>query len=292
MIPEQFVASAIQRSAEERENRQANLDFVLQTMEDEARLGSQFVVFPEVALTNFFRHGPSGVKQMWEQLSIEPDGPEVQAVIDKARALGIHTVVGFNERSHKVGVVHNSAALIGPSGLCGISRKQVFPGIEKLYYSPGPSIETFECALGKVGIIICYDTMFPEIARHHFRNGADILVFTSSFWKGGAKGGAGDPVTKAKLWKELPFITAIQNQAFVVSANGSGTLDLGESIGEWERMGMSQIASPSAGVLAMAEHNRPETIRAELRRNDLLEARFNYRFLAETQTGAKGMAST
>ncbi|MGB3338482.1 MAG: carbon-nitrogen hydrolase family protein [Devosia sp.] len=291
MNQETILVSAIQSSPQERENRRANLDYILETLRAEAAGGSQLVVFPEVSLTNFFRHGSGGVKSLWEQLSVEVDGPDIEEIADLVRALGVYTVVGFNERAPILGVVYNSAALIGPEGIVGISRKQNFPGIEKLYYTPGPRLETFDCALGRVGVVICYDTLFPEIARHHFRNGVDILICVSSFWRGGAKGGSGDPVTKAKLWKELPFVTAVQNQAFVVSANCSGTLDLGPSIGEWERLGMSQIVSPHAGVLAFCEHNEPQILRAELKRSELLEARFNYRFLAESQLGARAIGA-
>lgn len=106
-----------------------------------------------------------------------------------------------------VGTIYNSAALIGPEGIVGVTRKCFFPGIEKLYYTPDYNRTTFDCALGKIGIVICYETLFPEIALEHFRQGVEILAVTSSFWSGGIKGGAGDPVTKrnsGKLSRPLP----------------------------------------------------------------------------------------
>jgi len=262
-------------------DRSKNLEFILSTMAAEADKGCHLIVFPETSVTNFFTHGRNGFRELVESSSITLESEEIKAICDQARNLNLFVVVGFNERSSVYGVVYNSAALIGPNGIVGVSRKQNFPGIEKLYYTPGPRLETFSTELGKIGIIICYDVLFPEIARHHFRNAADILVFSSSFWIGGDKGGTGDPVTKRKLWQELPFVTSIQNQAFVISANACGTANLGA--GDWERMGLSQIVSPTDGILAQAGQSEPTTLRAKLEREKLIEARTNYRFFSEIQ---------
>ncbi|GGA94062.1 carbon-nitrogen hydrolase family protein [Allosediminivita pacifica] len=281
-------ASVVQHRPAEKQERQANIDFILATLADEAKSGAELVVFPEVGITNFFRHGPGGMRDLWETASITLDSPEIEVVRDAARRLNLYTVVGFNERSDTFGVVYNSSALIGPEGVVGVSRKQNFPGVEKLYYTPGPAVKAFDCGLGRVGTVICYDALFPEIARQHFLDGAEMIVFSSSFWRGGARGGVGDPETKRDLWHKLPFVTAVQNQAFVLSANCCGTQDLGGGLGEWERMGLSQIASPASGVLAEAGQTGQEILRATLKRDDLLEARTNYRFLSEVRSRPSG----
>jgi predicted amidohydrolase len=264
-----------------------NMEFILTTMAEEAKKGADLVVFPETSITNFFTHGQGGYRHLMEEASISVDGDEIQQLIEAAKTHNQYVVVGFNEKSSVPGVIYNSCALIGPEGVAGVSRKQNFPGIEKLYYTTGPKLETFECALGKIGIIICYDVLFPEIARHHFRNAADVIVFSSSFWVGGSKGGTGDPLTKRQLWKALPLVTAVQNQAFVVSANGSGIMDFGVGTGVWERMGLSQIASPAEGVLAECDHSEEVILRATLKKDALSEARSNYHFFSELQP--KGM---
>lgn len=282
-------ASVIQHRPGDKNDREGNLDYILSTLAAEAAQGANFVVFPEVCITNFFRHGPDGVRDLWENASITLDSPEIEAVCAAARKHDVYTVVGFNERSETFGVVYNSSALIGPEGVVGVSRKQNFPGIEKLYYTPGPTVDTFACDLGVIGTVICYDALFPEISRAHFLNGAEMIVFSSSFWKGGTRGGVGDPETKRQLWQKLPFVTAVQNQAFVLSANCCGTQDLGGGLGEWERMGLSQIASPASGVLAEAGPTDQQILRATLRREDLLEARTNYRFLSEVRSRPSGV---
>ncbi|PLW76587.1 carbon-nitrogen hydrolase family protein [Cohaesibacter celericrescens] len=287
-MQEAIQASVIQNRPAEKHDRQGNMDFILGTLTEEADQGADLVVFPEVSITNFFQHGLGGALDLWQTAAIDLEADEIRAICDVAQKHNLHTIVGFNERSDTYGVVYNSCALIGPQGVIGISRKQNFPGIEKLYYTPGPKVETFSCALGKIGIVICYDALFPEIARKHFLNGADLIIFASSFWKGGDKGGVGDPETKRELWRSLPFVTAVQNQAFVLSANGCGALELGGGLGVWERMGFSQIASPLTGIMCEAGQDEGMTLRAELYSKELLEARSNYHFMSEVQTRPSG----
>lgn len=281
------VASAVQHQPVELGGIAENLAFILNQMQVEASNGSDLVVFPEANLTSFFKHEEGGLKRLWNEGSVDVDGPELKAVAEAAKTLGIYTVVGFNERSSIVGTIYNSAALIGPEGIVGVTRKCFFPGIEKLYYTPDYNRTTFDCALGKIGIVICYETLFPEVALEHFRQGVEILAVTSSFWSGGAKGGAGDPITKKKFWETVPTVTAIQNQAFVVSCNACGFLDLGKKVGTWERLGLSQIVSPNSGILAQAGQFAAETIRAELLESDLIEARANYPLMADRLRGRK-----
>lgn len=279
------VASAVQHQPVELGGKEENLAFIIAQLQAEAAQGSDLVVFPETGLTSFFKHEEGGLRRLWNEGSIDLDGPELSAICEAAKTLGLYTVVGFNERSSIVGTIYNSAALIGPEGIVGVTRKQFLPGIEKLYYTTCNRRETFECALGRIGIVICYETLFPEIALEHFKQGAEILVFTSSFWSGGSKGGAGDPVTKKKFWESVPTVTAIQNQAFVVSCNACGFLDLGNKVGTWERLGLSQIVSPNNGILVQAGQFAAETIRAELHVNDLVEARSNYPLMADRLRG-------
>ncbi|WP_417842062.1 carbon-nitrogen hydrolase family protein [Terasakiella sp.] len=279
------VASAVQHQPVELGSRDENLAFILEQLKVEASNGSNLVVFPEAGLTSFFKHEEGGLKRLWNEGSVDLDGPELTAIADAAKTLGLYTVVGFNERSSTIGTIYNSAALIGPEGIVGVTRKRFLPGIEKLYYTPGTERMTFDSALGRIGIVICYEALFPEIALKHFMQGVEILVVTSSFWSGGTKGGAGDPVTKKKFWENVPTVTAIQNQAFVVSCNACGFLDLGKKVGTWERLGLSQIVSPNNGILVQAGQFAAETIRAELDRNDLIESRSNYPLMADRLRG-------
>ncbi len=278
MMKEQVRAVAVQHEPRPLTHREENLAFILETLAEQAAAGAELVVFPEVGITSFFRHEADGFRTYWNEGAIDPDGPELARVCAAAARHGLHVVVGFAERGDCVGKIYNSAALIGPEGLIGISRKIHMPGVEKLYFTPGERVETFDCALGRIGIAICYDTFFPEVTRQHFLQEADILVFSSSIWRGGAKGGAGLEGSKHTLWSGMATMAALQNQAFVVSSNGCGQLDLGAQVGTWERLGLSQIVTPAGEVLAAAGEREPAVIAATLRRAALVESRAAYRF--------------
>jgi predicted amidohydrolase len=86
------------------------------------------------------------------------------------------------------GDVYNSALLIGPPGLVGVYRKTHVAAFavdgmvaaEKAWWSPGTDIPVFETPLGRIGIEICYDNSFPEVARTLTLKGAELIVNISA----------------------------------------------------------------------------------------------------------------
>jgi predicted amidohydrolase len=280
-VQQDILASIVQHEPGDLTQRESNVAYILSRLHQLAAHGSQLVVFPEVGITSFFRHEPGALKTYWENGTITLDGPELTAIAKAAHALGVHTIVGFAERSAVAGVIYNSAALIGPEGIVGVARKLHMPGLEKLYYTPGKGVEVFECALGRIGIAICYDSMFPEYFKALSEKAVDIIVLTSSTWAGGDRGGVGVESVKRDYWTALPMVTAIQNQAFVVACNACGQLDMGAQAGVWERLGLSQIASPTGRILCRAGETQEEIISAVLTTGELIEARTSYRFLTD-----------
>lgn len=273
--------SVVQHEPAGMEGRQQNVDYIAASLRRVAGLGSRLAVFPEVGITSFFRHGPGGLRAYWDNGTIAVDGPELGAIAEVTRKCGIHAIVGFAERSPVAGVIFNSAALIGPEGIVGVTRKLHMPGIEKLYYTPGEGVEVFDCVLGRIGIAICYDAMFPEYFKALSDQGVDIIAITSSTWAGGAKGGVGLESAKREYWTALPLVTAVQNQAFVVACNACGRLDMGPQAGVWERLGLSQIVAPTGETLRRAGPKEEETLTATLALDDLVASRTSYRFLTD-----------
>ncbi|MES1930229.1 nitrilase/cyanide hydratase and apolipoprotein N-acyltransferase [Salinisphaera dokdonensis CL-ES53] len=273
--------AVVQHQPGDMDQIEANLQYIEQTITDEGENGNELVVFPEMGITSFFRHEPGGYERYWRYATVKLDGPELARVISATKAAQLYAIVGFAERAEITGVIYNSAALIGPDGILGVTRKVHLPGLEKLYYTPSDSISVIETPLGRIGIAICYDVMFPEYFRALSDQDADIIVFCSSTWKGGAKGGVGIEHVKRDYWSALPLVTAIQNQAFVVACNACGHLDMGSQAGTWERLGLSQVVAPTGVVKATAGDSDAETIRAVLDAEDLITARTSYRFLTD-----------
>ena len=141
------------------------------------------------------------------------------------------------ERSVDRGVYYDTAFLVGPQGFIGKTRKVQFWHLEKLYFAVGNLERTvFDTKLCKIGIIICYEIGFPEIARNCAIKGADILVVVSAF---------GMP--RLQNWDLLTRSRALENGCFLVAANRIGKEK------DSEFCGHSRIVSPKGDVLVDAE---------------------------------------
>jgi len=276
---ENISAIAVQHSPFEMEYRERNLDFIISKIRYHAELGAELIVFPEVGITNFFRHEPGGLEKYWSEGAISLQSKEIKKIEEVAKSCNVYTVVGFAEKSESIGIIYNTAALVGPKGIEGVARKKYMPGLEKSYYSRGGVNEVFDTEIGKIGIVICYDAMFPENFINLSMKGAEIIVITSSIWAGGDKGGVGDKENKKKYWTVLPIVSAVQSQTFIVSANACGSLNMGSGIGTWERLGLSKIVSPTGEILSEARIENEVDLRADLKVDNMVKARTSYRFV-------------
>src|SRR5437764_1238222 len=73
-------------------------------------------------------------------------------------------------------IVYNTQVLVGPDGYLGKQRKLHLSRDEAFYYKGGRELPVFDVGPYKVGVIICYDNQFPEIARVLALRGADVLL--------------------------------------------------------------------------------------------------------------------
>ena len=86
-------------------------------------------------------------------------------------------VAGLLERDKTL--VYNVAVLIGPDGkVVGNYRKVCLPrGEIEGGLTPGTKYPVFQTRFGKVGMMVCYDGFFPEVARRLSNNGAEIIAW-------------------------------------------------------------------------------------------------------------------
>lgn len=104
-------------------------------------------------------------------------GPSTKYFGELAKQHGLHVVVGLVERDAPL--VYNVAVLIGPEGnLIGKYRKVALPRTEiEAGVTPGHDYPVFDTKLGKIGMMVCYDGFFPEVARQLSLRGAEIIAF-------------------------------------------------------------------------------------------------------------------
>lgn len=171
-------------------------------------------------------------------------GPLTDALQSVARKRGRNIAVGILEKDGAD--LRNSAVLVSQDGSLHCYRKTHLPylGVDR-FISPGNELPIFTTEFGKVGMIICYEWRFPEVARVLSLQGADLLLGLSN-WPQGAI------VTPTLL---LPA-RAAENHVWVVSANRVG---FEEGI---QYVGKSMIIAPSGEIAAQPETRREEVISA------------------------------
>lgn len=137
---------------------------------DAAKQKADLIVLPETL--TFFGTGMSYVE------CAEPvPGPSTEYFGKLAKKHSTHIVAGILERDGHL--VYNVSVLLGPDGrLIGKYRKVTLPrGEIEGGLTPGDSYPVFETSFGKVGMMICYDGFFPEVARQLSKNGAEVIAW-------------------------------------------------------------------------------------------------------------------
>jgi putative membrane-bound dehydrogenase-like protein len=134
------------------------------------KLKADLVVLPET-LTH------TGTGLSYAEASETVPGPSTEYFSALAKQHHLHLVAGLLEREAQA--VYNVAVLIDPDGhIIGKYRKVCLPRFEaETGVTPGTEYPVFETRFGKVGMMICYDGFFPEVARELSNNGAEVIAF-------------------------------------------------------------------------------------------------------------------
>ena len=135
-----------------------------------ARQKADLVVLGETL--TFFATGKSYVD------CAEPvPGPSTRFFAALAKKHNLYIVAGLLERDRHL--VYNVAVLLGPDGkLAGKYRKVCLPrGEVEGGCAPGHDYPVFDTRFGKVGMMVCYDGFFPEVARELTRRGAEVIAW-------------------------------------------------------------------------------------------------------------------
>jgi len=217
----------------------------------------RLLVFPE------FAHAApvyDTVEKLRERLGVEVPGEHTDRYVKLCAQFGCYMQTGtFIERdpAHPE-VVFNTTLLIGPSGVLTKYRK-VNPWIPwEVHASPhdieGYSEEPFpvaETEIGRLGVAICYDWLFPETIRQIAFNGAEVLVRVSAYmdpW------GATPPMD---WWTLFNRARAAENTAYVVASNQGASL---AHYAPFSWPGGSMVVDYDGRVLAQADPGPSEKV--------------------------------
>lgn len=121
---------------------------------------------------------------------------------------------------------------------------------ESSVLQPGISPATFEIDdTYKVGLGICYDLRFPELALAYSKLGCNLLIYPGAF----------SPVTGPKYWKLLQQARAVDTQSFVVTCSPAG----GDS-GDFRSYGHSMAIGPDGSVIDSIKGDHEDTLLCDL----------------------------
>jgi predicted amidohydrolase len=129
---------------------------------------ANLVLFPELVV-----HGHC-TPNTWQLAEPAPDGPSVARLAQIARRHRLVLCAGMSEKERDI--VYNTQVLVGPDGYIGKQRKIHLSRDEAFYYKGGRELPVFDVGPCKVGMVICYDNQFPEVARVLALRGADVIL--------------------------------------------------------------------------------------------------------------------
>lgn len=164
-------------------------------------------------------------------------GPSTKYFGRLAKEHNLYIVAGLTEREGPV--IYNSAVLLGPSGeLVGKYRKVCLPREEiEAGLTPGSEYPVFDTRFGKLGIMICWDVQFPEVARRISDKGAEVIAMPIA---------GGNPT--------LAAARAIENQVYLISSTYTDASKNGMVSGVWNQAGELLVQNDSTwGTVMVAE---------------------------------------
>lgn len=184
------------------------------------------MVFPEVYMSHF----PVGTPREILLSAGQPlDGPFVTGMRDLARETGVWLVFGMNESVDDPADDrnYNTTVMVDAAGdIRGVYRKthlyDAFGFQESNNIKPGDALFTpVETPFGKIGMFVCYEVRFPEIARAQAMQGADIILMPTAWMRGDLK---------SQHFRTLISARAIENTVFMLACDQVGRDCIGESV--------------------------------------------------------------
>ncbi|MDJ1466031.1 N-carbamoyl-D-amino-acid hydrolase (plasmid) [Nitratireductor sp. GZWM139] len=174
------------------ESRKQVVSRMLELFREAAALRSEFVVFPELALTTFFpRWYITDESELDAFYEAEMPNSDVMPLFEAARELSIRFCLGYGEiASTDAGYQRfNTSILVNQKGeICGKYRKVHLPGhyeheperpfqhLEKRYFEVGDlGFPVFDVGTARIGMYICNDRRWPELWRSLGLQGAEII---------------------------------------------------------------------------------------------------------------------
>lgn len=209
-----------------------NVEIARRMMDDTT---ADLIVLPELFNTGYYFTDFKELADLAEKI---PDGFTCQHLAKSAKEWRCHIVAGILEEDN--GLFYNSAVLIGEEGYIDHYRKIHLFEEEKIYFAPGDKpLKVYDIGEAKIGIMICFDWIFPETMRCLSLMGAQVICHPAN-------------LVMPYCPKVMPS-RCFDNRVFAVTANRCGKDVKGDK--SLSFIGLSQIVSPDGKIIKRAGAN-------------------------------------
>lgn len=199
--------------------------------------GASLIVFPECYM-QVLPHGSGAAAIVATAQSL--DGPFVTGMRAYAKEYGLWTVFGMREKiPGDAEHTKNTVVVLDDAGelRATYSKTHLFDGLgyteSKHVMQGGELFHVIDTPFGKMGLFVCYELRFPEVARLQMLEGADLIVMPAAWVRGKNKGEQLHTLVRAR---------AVENEIFLICCDLTGDVSMGESL----------VADPVGNVIAQA----------------------------------------
>jgi N-carbamoylputrescine amidase len=165
-------------------------------------------------------------------------------------------LAGMAEKD-KSGRIYASHLVVTPQDISGIYRKVHIAPPELGIFAAGNAVPLFETAGVKLGIQLCYDVHFPELATRMALKGADIIFIPHASPRG-------TPSDKLNSWLRHLTARAFDNGVFIVACNQNGDNQTGLQF-----PGVVVVIDPSGEIIKKDIKGKDGIVVADLRAETL-----------------------
>jgi predicted amidohydrolase len=235
-------------------NIQRNVERIIDYTKQARAQGAEIVAFPELILSGSH---PEMLGSRLQELALSREDEPIQKLADAARESGIYLLAGFLERRDTSGAVYNSLVWCAPNGkVVDTYAKTHMYTTERRYFSFGHQSPVYETEFGKIGIMICYELCFPEVARILALKGAEVLIAPAAW-------GTLDEMQ----WPIHVRARALENLVFMSAVNRAGVE------GNLHYIGQSMVVHPLGNIAGHLDTDQEEMVVTTINLDQVAAAR-------------------
>ena len=188
-----------------------NLSRMLALCDEASARGSDIICFPELCIPGYSMPGSS-------DLVMSPDGPEVGAVVDRSAETGMCICFGYVDEGPRI-----AQAVVEDGRILGTYHKTHLGERESEAVVPGDSLDVIRTSKAVIGLQVCWEIHFPEIAGTYALKGADLILMPSASGLGGER--------RRSAWDRVIPARAYDNTVYAAVCNQFGDNGRGVSFG-------------------------------------------------------------